>query len=371
MPSLKLARGAKYPDERIAIMRKGGHVRLRDYLQTFPPPVVTLGLAWDVTKGVNIDLDASCIMLDENLECLDIVFFGKLQSSDGSVRHGGDEREGDEKGDDEKVYFSLAALHPSVKYLCVVVNSYSGQELDDVQRASCRLYATEGQTAAMPVWELEQRGAQAARYPAQQKELVQFKLSDAEFLNGFCALCVGYLYKESVTQEWCFGIMAEAAHGRTAQDNVDEFQRHLRAHPPQPLGAQRDPPRGDNLVFNTVDGKGALAGKQLRLATVRELLADDVKRWNMWQRHFQAADANMDGVLDRAEARQATRLIVQELFSTGDAWAPRPEALDAAFARCDCNRDGVLTNAEFSSFVEELLRGIERHTANAAGVQEI
>ena len=58
----------KYPDERIAIMRKGGHVRLRDYCGTFPPPVVTLGLAWDVTNGVNIDLDASVIMLDERLQ---------------------------------------------------------------------------------------------------------------------------------------------------------------------------------------------------------------------------------------------------------------------------------------------------------------
>ena len=34
--------------------------------------------------GVNIDLDASVIMLDERLQLLDIVFFGQLQSKDGA-----------------------------------------------------------------------------------------------------------------------------------------------------------------------------------------------------------------------------------------------------------------------------------------------
>jgi stress response protein SCP2 len=138
----------KYPDERIAIMRKGGHVRLRDYCGTFPPPVVTLGLAWDVTDGVNIDLDASVIMLDEGLQLLDIVFFGQLQSKDGAIVHGGDEREGDEKGDDEKIYFHLSQVHPAARYLCIVVNSYSGQELDDVSMASCHLFCTEAHSIA-------------------------------------------------------------------------------------------------------------------------------------------------------------------------------------------------------------------------------
>ena len=39
-------------------------------------PTVTMGLAWDVTNGVNIDLDASCILLDANLRQVDVVFYG-------------------------------------------------------------------------------------------------------------------------------------------------------------------------------------------------------------------------------------------------------------------------------------------------------
>jgi tellurium resistance protein TerZ len=130
--------------ERVAIMRKGNVMRMRDYAgSTDPygvPSMLVLGLAWDVTDGVNIDLDASVIMLDANLKCIDLVFFGKLFSTDLSVQHGGDELAGDAKGDDEKIFLQLGSVHPAVKYLGFVINSYSGQELDDVKDASCHLF---------------------------------------------------------------------------------------------------------------------------------------------------------------------------------------------------------------------------------------
>ena len=47
--------------ERVALLRKGGVIRLADYAPQGVPPMLVLGLAWDVTKGVNIDLDASVI----------------------------------------------------------------------------------------------------------------------------------------------------------------------------------------------------------------------------------------------------------------------------------------------------------------------
>jgi tellurium resistance protein TerD len=61
------------PQERIAIMRKGGTIRVTDYLPGHKlPPWVTFGLAWDVTNGVNIDLDASAIMLNESLATVEM-----------------------------------------------------------------------------------------------------------------------------------------------------------------------------------------------------------------------------------------------------------------------------------------------------------
>ena len=74
-------------------------------------------------------MDASAILLDANLRQLDIVFFGKLRSSDGALVHGGDEREGDEKGDDEKIFLELARVHPAVKYIGFVINSFSAATL--------------------------------------------------------------------------------------------------------------------------------------------------------------------------------------------------------------------------------------------------
>ena len=112
------------PYERVAIMRKGGTIRLSDY--SFPnlPDVLTLGLAWDITHGRNIDLDASIICLDNSLQQLDIVNWQQLQSKDGSISHGGDEREGDAKGFDEKIQLALSRVHPAVTYIGLVINSY-------------------------------------------------------------------------------------------------------------------------------------------------------------------------------------------------------------------------------------------------------
>ena len=120
------------------------------------------------------------------------------------------------------------------------------------------------------------------------------------------------------------------------------------------------------LAWHTVDGKASLAGTAYRAAAVRELIADEGRRVAMWRKHFVSADANCDGVLDPAEAKEATRRIVAEIFRAGDAWRPADAALDAAFKRCDRNSDGVLTQEEFGGFVLELLRAVDAHAAQAA-----
>ena len=61
-----------------AVLAKGYGFKIADCCDTVPDHF-TCGLAWDVTDGVNIDLDASAIMLGSNLSLKDIVFFGKLQ----------------------------------------------------------------------------------------------------------------------------------------------------------------------------------------------------------------------------------------------------------------------------------------------------
>ena len=101
---------------------------------------MTFGLAWDVTNGVNIDLDASAICLNSSLAKVDIVWFRKLTSDDRAIQHSGDEREGDEVGDDEKIQIQLGDINPEIKHIAFVINSFSGQELDDIRLAACHLF---------------------------------------------------------------------------------------------------------------------------------------------------------------------------------------------------------------------------------------
>mgnify|MGYP002048472019 CR=1 FL=1 len=55
-----------------------------------------MGLAWDITRGRSIDLDASAILLGLDLACREIVYFSHLRSRDGTVSHSGDDTSGDE-----------------------------------------------------------------------------------------------------------------------------------------------------------------------------------------------------------------------------------------------------------------------------------
>jgi len=207
------------PRERIALMRKGGSpIRLRDYSSPNQPVPnkVTFGLAWDITNGRNVDLDASAICLDASFRPVDTIYFRKLRSYDNAILHGGDEREGDERGDDEKIHLWLQNVNPSVAHIGFVVNSYSGQELDDVSRASCHLFDSETKV-----------------------DIASYKLSNNHALDKHTGLVMASLYRDD--DDWCMRIISEAAHGRQAQDLIDELQAFLRNNPPPPPAEVPEP----------------------------------------------------------------------------------------------------------------------------------
>jgi tellurium resistance protein TerZ len=210
------------PTERVAILRKGGTIRLTDYcISRKLPRKATFGLAWDVTDGLNIDLDASAICLNASLGFVDHVYFGQLNSRDGSIRHHGDEREGDEIGDDEKMDVFFDKVSEEIQYIGFVINSYSGQELDDVARASCHLFDPE-------------TGAEMASYA----------MTNGASLNGHTALVVACLYRNdhggASSSSWNLCIISEPAQGRTVKDNIDELQNYLRQNPPKMLDAEEE-----------------------------------------------------------------------------------------------------------------------------------
>ncbi|MCX7089005.1 MAG: TerD family protein [Methylococcales bacterium] len=118
---------------------------------------VVMGLGWDAKKSASsgggllkglfgggsssesIDLDASCVMFDEQNKQVDSIWFGQLKSKDGSIVHSGDNRTGDGDGDDEQIVVHLDKVPAGVKSLVFTVNSFSGQTFNDVENAYCRI----------------------------------------------------------------------------------------------------------------------------------------------------------------------------------------------------------------------------------------
>ncbi len=124
-------------------LKKGQRIDLRksngDTLRN-----VTVGLGWDVIappkKGgilgffapapPDVDCDASVIMcIDGKLKTnRDVIYFGNLKHSSGSVRHMGDNLTGAGDGDDEQIVVKLTEVPAEYDKLVFVVNIYQAQQ---------------------------------------------------------------------------------------------------------------------------------------------------------------------------------------------------------------------------------------------------
>jgi len=108
------------------------------------PPVpfgdVCLGLGWDISYGVSMDLDASVIAFNAQMAQVDLVYYGKLIGCGGAVRHSGDNRTGAGEGDDEVITLSLPNVPPNITRLVCVVNSYSNVSLSHAKSAYVRIF---------------------------------------------------------------------------------------------------------------------------------------------------------------------------------------------------------------------------------------
>lgn len=169
---------------------------------------VVMGLGWDAKKkkgflgfgggDQEIDLDASCLLFDEEKQPVDVVWFGQLHSSDGSIRHTGDNRTGAGEGDDEQIIVELGSVPAGVASLVFVVNSFTGQSFEQIENAFCRIVNG-----------------------ANQKELARYNLS----CNGsHTAMVMAKLYRHN--GEWKMHAIGESASGRTFMDLMPRIQPH-------------------------------------------------------------------------------------------------------------------------------------------------
>lgn len=93
-----------------------------------------VGLGWDTNRydgSADFDLDASAFLLGANGKVRsddDFIFYGNLQSKDGSVTHTGDNLTGDGDGDDETLFIDFSKVPADVQKIAITVTIYEAQE---------------------------------------------------------------------------------------------------------------------------------------------------------------------------------------------------------------------------------------------------
>ena len=93
-----------------------------------------VGLGWDTNRydgSADFDLDASAFMLGANGKVRkdeDFIFYGNLESQDGSIRHTGDSLQGGSGGDDETLFIDFTKIPADVERVAITVTIYEAQE---------------------------------------------------------------------------------------------------------------------------------------------------------------------------------------------------------------------------------------------------
>lgn len=176
---------------------------------------VVMGVGWDMAQtkkgglfgGIfggssgsdSIDLDASCIMFNDQKQLVDVVFFGQLSSKDGSIRHTGDNLTGEGDGDDEQIIVELNRIPGEVKTLVFTVSSFRGQTFDQVANAFCRIVNG-----------------------ANNQEIAKYTLTSQ---GSHTAQIMAKLYQHN--GEWKMAALGENCMGRTFQDMMPTILPHV------------------------------------------------------------------------------------------------------------------------------------------------
>jgi len=188
---------------------------------------VEFGLGWDMIGKEAVDLDASCVMFDSKNNCVDAVFFQKLQSDDGAVKHGGDNLTGAGEGDDEKILVDLSRVRPEVETLYLVVTSYQGHKFSKIKNAYVRVLPK-----------------------GKPQELIRFQLSGKGGAQH-TAMIMCKIYRRKTTSEaesdWFLKALGYGTNGSMYQDLLPDLRKEL---------ANRLKLSGDGFKYVPVMGKG-------------------------------------------------------------------------------------------------------------------
>lgn len=164
---------------------------------------VSIGLGWQVSQnGQSYDVDASVFMLGADGKVPDeryFVFYNNLQSLDGSLKHSGDNRNGEGNGDDETIYVDLKNINPIIQEIVFVVTIHEAQEKNQ--------NFSQIKNAFIKIYNLETK-----------RSLARYNLREA--FSQETALEFGRLYKKD--DEWRFQAVGEG-YNTGLQSFVDKY----------------------------------------------------------------------------------------------------------------------------------------------------
>lgn len=129
-------------------MRSECHTSLKDSVSAdreVDLKEIVMGLHWHPQEpGASAgrepaNLDALCVLFDEEGRVVEVVHPGRPSNANGSVLHTGDSPTGASKWDDERIFVFLEALPDSVSGLAFVVASANGRVFSEIPGASCHV----------------------------------------------------------------------------------------------------------------------------------------------------------------------------------------------------------------------------------------
>ena len=168
---------------------------------------VTVGLGWDPNKysgGFDFDLDASVFMCGSTGKCRDdrdFIFYGNLDSVDGSVHHTGDDRSGgnSEDGDDEQIIIDLDKVSSGIERVAITATIYDadkrGQNFGQVSNAYIRLVDNTSGNEILRYDLGEDFSIETAIVVAEiyrHNDEWKFNAVGSGFSGGLAALCANY-----------------------------------------------------------------------------------------------------------------------------------------------------------------------------------
>ena len=111
------------------------------------------------TEARDVDLDLSCLVLDANGQMLDYIYSpdyrseflanyglpqGQLDTRDGALHHSGDDRKGDQDGDDgldnEVIVVDLDKIDPRAEQIVFFLNNVGKEDFAAIPYAAIRMY---------------------------------------------------------------------------------------------------------------------------------------------------------------------------------------------------------------------------------------